>query len=811
MYQDPTHFLLELLQNADDNTYEDNSTPKLKITYRDGFLRLDANEAGFRRADVQAICSIGQSSKEMKRSQHKTKRIGEKGIGFKALFRVADEVFISSGFYSFKFDGSAPLGKITPIWASFPEERLKGFTSILLKLRQEKECILVVDQLRSFDSKVLMFLQKIKEIEIELATPDSDSTKLTLRREDVDSPYGEFEWRRLTPDHSSPYLILHYPVRGLPDDEKRPGCRESVLILAFPTIPFLGACSVYSFLPVRDYGFKIILQADFVLVANREEIESGSKWNKALLDHIPDAFLDAVKKFNRSDFRYRWPAYLPLRVERSDFFQGTWPKVKKRLSDAAVLESASGVMLRPPALVLIPSEISDPYGRSLVPPNLSKFKYLSSKYAAELSDALVSLGVRRLSSPDFLDDVSNFATNRPREFERMPARWHSRLSQVFDTLATNHKKAIASIRFVPLQSGEWVAPRAQPLLLPLESGRLVIPDDIDCCAVHPVAAGDPARMALLRRFQAKNLDEAEVCLAILRTHGADGFPLGSVDVADLIKHASFLYEAGWRRRDRNSRIWVATEGARHRCSKEVYLEHNCQGSASLVFGDERGRFPFLHADYYEVFQTEAQRDWLVEHLGLSVVPRLVDSRGGQADDFQLHNDFRFLINKLPALEVLGLLRSHWKFYSQWIAPTGLRAARGRAYDKLKAVFVSIMVPCRDGSRVPLRQTYLPRKEVLAAVSVVPAAEPAFQALQVPEPDCADWDMLQHFGVMCQVEIHHLLRLLERAKETGASKEQVAQLYGKLETYAAEKDIGLIMQVGCMAPSPANLVVLLTAL
>ena len=84
------HFLLELLQNADDNVYKDSTTPIMKITYWNGSLRFDTNEIGFSRADVEAICSIARSLKN--ESQQEGRRIGEKGIGFKAVFRVADEV-----------------------------------------------------------------------------------------------------------------------------------------------------------------------------------------------------------------------------------------------------------------------------------------------------------------------------------------------------------------------------------------------------------------------------------------------------------------------------------------------------------------------------------------------------------------------------------------------------------------------------------------------------------------------------------------------------------------------------------------------
>jgi hypothetical protein len=270
------HFLLELLQNADDNAYEDSIIPKMKIIYRDGTLRFDTNEIGFRRADVEVICSIGHSSK--KESQREGRRIGEKGIGFKAVFRVADEVFINSGHYSFKFTDKKspgtdkePLGRLTPVWAELPKERLTGFTSIFLSLRQNGDRGMLVEEMKKLDARLLMFLQNVKEVEVDLLEIWFRSTKFMWRREDGTSEYSRLPSQILKPDNISPYIIFRYPVSDLPEEEKRKGCNESELVLAFPTSVASPpgqqqeeqkevsptTHEVYSFLPIRDYGFKV--------------------------------------------------------------------------------------------------------------------------------------------------------------------------------------------------------------------------------------------------------------------------------------------------------------------------------------------------------------------------------------------------------------------------------------------------------------------------------------------------------------------------------------------------------------------------
>ncbi|EMT62837.1 hypothetical protein FOC4_h10017656, partial [Fusarium odoratissimum] len=92
LYQTPTHFILELIQNADDNIYPPEVTPSLTLTLQRRY-------------------------------------IGEKGIGFKSVFKAADVVKIASGYYEFRFDRRESLGMVLPIASPFPvEHRLSNHT-----------------------------------------------------------------------------------------------------------------------------------------------------------------------------------------------------------------------------------------------------------------------------------------------------------------------------------------------------------------------------------------------------------------------------------------------------------------------------------------------------------------------------------------------------------------------------------------------------------------------------------------------------------------------------------------------------------
>ena len=63
LYNKKTHFLLEFIQNADDNAYGDDVTPSLKLTIEQNLIVFECNELGFSADNVRAICDIGASTK----------------------------------------------------------------------------------------------------------------------------------------------------------------------------------------------------------------------------------------------------------------------------------------------------------------------------------------------------------------------------------------------------------------------------------------------------------------------------------------------------------------------------------------------------------------------------------------------------------------------------------------------------------------------------------------------------------------------------------------------------------------------------
>ena len=124
LYSKDTHFVLELVQNADDNMYSSNQlVPTLKFVLSKDCITVLNNETGFLENNIRAICDVGKSTKDKNRSGY----IGQKGIGFKSVFRVTEHPEIHSRGFHIKFDTqSGPIGYILPQWVehSFREGKL---------------------------------------------------------------------------------------------------------------------------------------------------------------------------------------------------------------------------------------------------------------------------------------------------------------------------------------------------------------------------------------------------------------------------------------------------------------------------------------------------------------------------------------------------------------------------------------------------------------------------------------------------------------------------------------------------------------
>lgn len=303
LYNKHTHFIFELIQNAEDNTYAELNTYPPFISFRltkndptnspgsDGALIIQNNEVGFNIDNVDAICAVGETTKRKEQGY-----IGEKGIGFKSVFRVTDNPHIFSNSYYFCLPESDPetgLGYIVPQWIDTPPEGLvSSDTYIILPLTKSDFGYDKIEvMLQDIEPEVILFLSTLEEIRIETDTGDN----LTILKDSAAMPkvaiIVEGNKQGSAFSNSDNFLVCNKRFNKPADihHEKREGIEDREVSVAVPLNANSAASGkIFAYLPIRsDTGFPFLINADFILPSSREDLQDVP-WNYWLMRCVAD-------------------------------------------------------------------------------------------------------------------------------------------------------------------------------------------------------------------------------------------------------------------------------------------------------------------------------------------------------------------------------------------------------------------------------------------------------------------------------------------------------------------------------------------
>ncbi|MHA1756821.1 MAG: DUF3883 domain-containing protein [Promethearchaeota archaeon] len=316
-------FLIELIQNADDNEYN-NSKPWVKFTIfydkndSSYYLLLTNNEKGFKKENITKLCKFFGSTKRA------LGFIGEFGAGFKSVFSISDNPQIySNGFnLMFKYNRKNSFSLIKPYWVETPPKFIDHqYTNILLPFKEkDKEKILL--ELEKIKPQILLFLRNIKILEIEDKVNNQKTSLEKIVEKDIISIKFKNNKRRHFLIVKKSFKISDQLKEYLKKDiEKSINVDNTEIILAFPLkndghLITKTKQTLFAFLPVKEYNFNFIIQADFLLNTSREDISKNNDWNKWLRDKIIDVFLLAINKFkNNKKYNYNFYDYIPIDIE----------------------------------------------------------------------------------------------------------------------------------------------------------------------------------------------------------------------------------------------------------------------------------------------------------------------------------------------------------------------------------------------------------------------------------------------------------------------------------------------------------------
>ncbi|EJD42158.1 hypothetical protein AURDEDRAFT_186148 [Auricularia subglabra TFB-10046 SS5] len=760
LYSKPAHFVLELLQNADDNSYAPGTTPEMRIVLRPSHMEIRCNETGFTAENVKAFCGIGQSTK-----RNQTGYIGEKGIGAKSMFKVARKVHVHSLGYHFVLDRDAELGMISPQWTG-SSENLSGWTLLRLDFCDDKQYAIVKSQLGQVRESVLLFMRRLARLTVD----DSVDKSFSVERQ-MDGKFLTISVKNGWSMTCRQFLRVANTIPAYRHEPKREHSETTEIVLAFPLNasrePLVSRQMVHAFLPVRSVGFKFIIQADFLTAANREDVLSDLEWNKTLRSGVVEAFCSAVTVQFQSmpTLDTTWLHFLPDPSDVADqFFSPITRDIRSRIESLKVIKDADGFW-RTPSLVRFPSAFSETTdGAGIVPEPELPFYYASNQYTGGLASKAQALGVADMTFNDFLSGLIKMGDR----ITRKGNVWLERVCSLIYTHGFNWNSQLRDrrIRDLPLArlaNGNWISYGISAALF-FNRSSSEFPSGLGIDILCSDASA-PRRRELLERLGARDIDCSAVVSKIIEVHRRPWL----LSAGQVVEHVVYVFD--------NQRSITSTLSARSLClvdtdgvwayGGDLYMDvRDASGVVLSSILPSPARFIHSRLMSPSPHLLSSRRvpellNWLQSTFGVSAAPRV--SSG------EPQTEFKGLVDSLCLSDcgrLLSLLRHFWP---------GISAQVSREQDAaaLNAYFASLEVLCLDGRTAPLASTFVLNRLLKHF------ATPDLLVLPVPDPD-GDWLFLRNFGVSMDVDAKFFLkRLLALAGSPSAKKAQVYALYQQL--------------------------------
>ena len=815
LYSKESRFLYELIQNAEDNFYStataNGEEPFIAFKLYPDRIIIDSNEDGFSESNIRAICSVGNSTKK-----HSAGYIGEKGIGFKSVFKIAQKVHIQSGPFSFAFshtreDDDDGLGMITPYYEDSEKLPMDVRTRMTLTLLDSTKFEERVSEFQAVPDTFLMFLGRLQRLSIELYQSDNapTATQYSKRETKENGLYTTFlaKTTRQGKEESTSeqkYYTMKSDLHDLPFDEARKDKQgnsidRATVILAFPVDehnePVLQQQYTYAFLPLRQVGFKFLIQADFVTQANREDVVH-SKRNQAVLKGVAEAFADAVVVFcKRPSLRYQWMRYLPEDFIADEFWRTLWSLVREKLKQTPLLEPWSGNGLYKPSDLEKLSESFIAEDRNPLLPDLEGSEiYLSPKYTEADFQILKRLGTTTLRLKKFIDRLEadlHVPFGSKWRFMKENADWRTRicklLSRAFSENLPNQQKRLRMLALIPLRDGRWVSSASGTEIYFPKIDGISIPADLGLDLVCRMAAENVAWADLLSTLGVMSCSPDSVISSIHKRY--DVRNLDDFTVPNAVAHIRFLY--WFLPKDHLSlapQVRLTNQhGSLLKKHQHLYFPDDGDDYSPSKLFKQDAQLPghpvhYLHEDYLKAVDSEVIHNgrpwirWLEDIVGIHRIPEL------RAEGYDgLSKEFKYIVNH-RSNRLLGTLKRGWTYY------------RLQINDVVEGELRNSNVLLENGRRTSLLRTFLPfpkLKQIAAELRIADTYPFIAISELLRDEERLEWIFVKDLQVGTEENLDFYLSALETFKainpalNTTSARDQLARIYQNIQSKCSE--------------------------
>lgn len=314
-------FIYELLQNANDYPQKVNGkTVPVKVEFHilNEYLVFMHSGAKFNERNIAAICNINDKEKS-----DNPNAIGYKGIGFKTVFVVSNNVYLSTGPYHFRFDESftkdmvATAYQLLPIWTN-PNTLGKEVVDLF---NSQKEVYNVQFALRPISDDILrdspqnfakLFNEVFENERVILFIPNIESVKVYFHDNQIPDIVRKKD--------SNNWVVNSYiePIsdtlrnsinQEIENQEKNGTMKIPTKYKDFMKTQVSFACAregvtlkkvenstLYCYLPAKDasWGFDFLLNTDMIPTGPRNDIEYDLEVNKEIANIAGKKFFDWI-------------------------------------------------------------------------------------------------------------------------------------------------------------------------------------------------------------------------------------------------------------------------------------------------------------------------------------------------------------------------------------------------------------------------------------------------------------------------------------------------------------------------------------
>jgi len=264
VYTDPGHFLVELLQNADDA-----GASIWRVHVFDDRIEVEHDGTPFDALDVVGILSIGQTTKSKE-------QIGFFGVGFKSVYEICERPQLYSGVFSLEIADVSIPRPLRPIETLAP-----GHTLLILPLRQGRDESISPERLfrtlAELPAEVVLTLNSVRELDLRYG----DHTRHVRGR---DAAPGRF---RIDDGEQRKQFLVERTEAYYEGSRGTHRASRTPILLAVsldqngvPTA-IQDAPTIYSYLPTHERsGLRVLVHAHFDLPVDRERLDLSSDWNQ---------------------------------------------------------------------------------------------------------------------------------------------------------------------------------------------------------------------------------------------------------------------------------------------------------------------------------------------------------------------------------------------------------------------------------------------------------------------------------------------------------------------------------------------------